>query len=666
MKTHKRNIDGSIRKLNNKTIKLKKYKYKPRIEDDFYGHINYLWVKKDSYAKVKDKEMTMDIIIKKKVNYDMKDCVLEKLLLEKTKSGERVRNIYKSSVHWNDDMVENKINNFILKLNCYRENPEKLYDFMGWLVRNGFNFPIGWDIEIDAKKTHEYISHLTENGLTFFNKKTYLSNETKYKSLRKMYISFLKNIFNIAFGKNHKYDVKKVLNLEKKLAEFLLSYEDVLYIKNTYNPFTQEKCVEELDLDWSKFSMGLGFKLPPRNLIVENTKYIKNTMKLLKTWTDDEWNHYWVYQIIINASKYHKKLFYSYIEFFDKVNKVPSKKTIDLKSIALLNVESYMNSHISKKYIELFKNEKEIEYTKKLIERFTHAFKKRLDENKWLHKETKNRSLKKLDNMIIVVGYKEKWEPDPDLDYSSVDSWENFILFNEWTTKRDINLVGKKIVSKNVWIKIEDQNVYDINAYYNSLENELIFPNAILQPPFVNVEKDMVYNLASIGTSIGHEMIHAFDDDGYYYDENGIYVPGGWWHENDTNAYERKQKTIIKLYEDAGKLDNLKVDAKLTLTENIADIGGFLLAEDVLINYLNEKGIYGVRQDKYLKEFYISYARNWRSNQKIKFFRKKLSEDEHSYSKYRVNCVLSNSKNFQRVFSVNPGDKMHFDIEEIW
>ena len=304
MKTHKRNIDGSIRKLNNKTIKHKKYKYKPRIEDDFYGHVNYLWVKKESPAK--DKDMTMDLVIKKKVNCEMKNVVLEKLLEEKTKSGERVRNIYKSSVHWNDDLVENKIKNFIAKLNSYRESPEKLYDFMGWFVRHGFNFPIGWDIEIDAKKTHEYISHLTENGLTFFSKETYFSNETKYKSLRKMYISFLKNIFNIAFGKNHKYDVKKVLSLEKKLAEFLLSYEDILYIKNTYNPFTQEKCLEELDLDWNRFSMGLGFKLSPRNLIVENTKYIKNAMKLLKTWTDDEWNHYWVYQIIINASKYHK------------------------------------------------------------------------------------------------------------------------------------------------------------------------------------------------------------------------------------------------------------------------------------------------------------------------------------------------------------------------
>jgi predicted metalloendopeptidase len=664
MRTHKRNIDGNIRKNKNKTIKIKKYHHKPRIQEDFYSHVNYLWVKKESHAK--DKDMTMDLIIKKKVNFEMKDVVLERLLEEKTKAGESVRNIYKSSVHWNDDLVENKIKNFIVKLDEYRKTPEKLYDFMGWFVREGFNFPIGWDIEIDAKKTHEYISHLTENGLTFLNKESYFSNNKKYKSLRKSYLAFLKNIFEVVFGKNHEYNINKVLNAEKALAEFLLSYEDVLYIKNTYNPFTQEKCEKELELDWHKFAKGLGFKSVPRDLIIENPKYIKNAMTLLKNWNNEDWKNYWVYQIIIVASKYHKKLFNIYVDFFNKVDKMPSKKTIDLKKIALLNVENYMNTHISKKYIELFKNEKEIAYTQKLISRFTHAFKKRLHENKWLHEDTKKRSLKKLDNMTIVVGYKEKWEPDPDLDYSSVDAWGNYISFNKWSTNRDINLVGKKNNSKNVWIPMEDQNVYDINAYYNSLENELIFPNAILQPPFVDVEKDMAYNLASIGTSIGHEMIHAFDDDGYYYDENGIYIPGGWWHENDTNAYEKKQKLIVTLYEDSAKLDNLKVDGKLTLTENIADIGGFLLTEDVLINYLNEKNIYGARQDKYLKEFYIGYARNWRSNQNIKFFRKKLNEDEHSYSKYRVNCVLSNSKNFQRVFNINPGDKMYFEMEEIW
>jgi len=268
--------------------------------------------------------------------------------------------------------------------------------------------------------------------------------------------------------------------------------------------------------------------------------------------------------------------------------------------------------------------------------------------------------------MVIITGYKELWEPDPDINFSSTDAWENYTLFNVWSIERDVKLVGKHMKSKKIWLQMEDQNVYDVNAYYNSLENELVFPNAILQPPFVNIERDFAYNLSSIGTTIGHEMIHAFDDDGYYYDENGVYIKNTWWHENDKKEYELKQKKIIKQYEDAAKLDNLKIDGSLTLSENIADIGGLMLAEDVLIEYLNEKEIYGSAQDKYLKEFYVNYATNWRSNKSIKLFKKSLTQNEHSYSKYRVNCVLSNSKNFQRVFNIDIGDEMYFEPEEIW
>ena len=663
MKTYKALVKKNI---GNKTRKIydnvKKYKLRP--QDDFYSHINYSLIKKEYHSKNKDR--TFDLVIKKKVNHELENIILPKLLEEKTHSGEQIRNICKASMHWNDDIANKKIKDFVEKIRDYTNDSKSVYDFMGWFVREGFNFPIGWNIEIDAQKTHEYISHLTENGITFMNKESYFSTNKKYKNLRKMYSAFLKKIFDICFGKENKYNVKQIFEIEKNISENLLSYKDDLYIKNTFNVFSQEKCFEETGLDWHKFSKALGFKFIQKNVIIENPKYVKRVMDLLKTWNSESWETFWVYQVIVVASQYHKKLFIEFSEFFNKVYETPSQKTIDMKKIALLNVETYMNATISKKYIELFKNEKEIVYTKKLVERYKRVFKKRLGENPWLHSDTKKKSSKKLENMIIITGCKEQWENDPNIIYSSTDPWENYILFTRWSLTRDIESIGKRMPSKNVWIQTEDQNVYDVNAYYNSLENELVFPNAILQPPFVDVDKDFIYNLASIGATIGHEMIHAFDDDGYYYDENGIYVKDGWWNENDKKEYELKQQKIINLYETAAKADKLKIDGGLTLSENIADLGGFLLTEDVLIDYLNEKEIYGDRQDKYLKELYIHYAVNWRSSQSIKGFKKSLQDNEHSYAKYRVNCALSNSKNFQRIFNVKQEDKMYFIPEEIW
>jgi len=641
-----------------------KKNHKPSTKQELYSNVNYDWIKKECHAK--DKNMTMDLIIKKRVNHQMEYDVLDSLLKERTKNGEQVRNIYKSSTHWNDDLVEKRMQNYIEKLNKYRENNDNMCHCIAWFINEGINAPIGLDIDIDPKKTHDYILHLTENGITFMNKNTYFSNEKKYRSVRKAYINFLKKIFAIIFGKNHSYKVENVFEIEKKLAENLLSHKDFLYVKNIYNVYDQNKCANEIGLDLNKFLQCIGYKIPPKNVVIENPKYMKNVLQLLKNWNNEEWKTYWVYQIISVASKFHKDLFRIFLDFFNKINKIPITKTTDVKKIALTNVETYMNAHISKKYLELFKNEKEIVFTKDLVRRYIKVFKKRLIDNTWLHSDTKSRSLKKLENMTIVVGFKEKWEPDPNLEYSSVDAWNNFSVFNKWSINRDIHLVGKRMSDKNVWIQMEDQNVYDVNAYYNSLENELIFPNAILQKPFVDVEKNMSYNLASIGTTIGHEMIHAFDDDGYYYDENGVYVENGWWHKNDMEEYERKQNKVVVQYENAAKMDKFKIDGRLSLTENIADIGGFLLTEAVLIDYLNDKEIYGAEQETHLKDFYTNYARNWRSNQSIKFYKKKVNEDEHAYSKYRVNCVLSNSKNFQRIFHIAPGSKMYTEIEEIW
>jgi predicted metalloendopeptidase len=636
---------------------------KPRLEDDYYSYINYLWVKKISHSK--NKQPTMDLVIRKKVNHELKNVVLKKLLEEKTRAGEQIRHIYNASTHWNADLTMQKFDTMIKKLEHYRTNAKDVYEFMGWFVKEGNCFPIGWDIEIDARANKTYVSHLTEYGLTFMNKDIYFSTSKKYRIIRKKYISFLKNIFQIAFGKNHQYNVNKIFETEKKIAELLMTQNEVLYVKNIYNAFNHEKCLKDLDLDWQKFSGALGFKIPPKKVIVENPKYVKHVMDLLKNWKDQDFHSYWIYQILITASKHHYKLFQEFNDFNGKLDNTQLVK-IDLQETALTNIKNYMNTHISKKYIELFKNEKEIAYATKIAERFIATFKRRINENNWLHSDTKKKSLQKLDNITFVVGYKPHWENDPKIEFSPTDSWENFRLFTQFSHDKDVNLVGKPPLPKNTWTKTEDQNVYDMNAYYISSENELILPNSILQPPFVDVEKDMTYNLATLGTTIGHEITHAFDDDGYYYDENGMYVPGGWWKEADMQSYKRKQEKIVEQYEKAGKQDNIKLDGNLTLTENIADIGGFLLAEEVLIEYLNEKQIYGEKQDKYLKEFYENFATLWRSNKNIKTYKKNANDDEHSYAKYRINSLMSNSKHFQRIFNIQKGDKMYLDITEIW
>ena len=567
---------------------------------------------------------------------------------------------------------------FIHILNEYREK-NNLYEFAAWFMKQGFPFPITWNISIDARNPSVYISNLNENGTTIDSIDFYYKKEKKYKHKRKLFLTFLENVFKEIFGPNHPYEPKKVYEIEKKIAKFMLSEEDLIYITKTYHNFNQSSCLQECHFDIHKFSKYFGFKTTPKHVLVENPNFIKNVMKMLnENWSSDSWKTYWVYQIIIIASKFHKKLHMLFNNFFNNVlleldddddDDVESTSKINMKLRAIKHVELYMNTTISKKYLEFFSNHKVYLFCENLVKRYQNAFRERLQKNNWLHKETIQKILKKIHNMTIVIGHKKKWESDPETNevpFSPVDAWENYQMFHQWSIKRDIENTDKKVLAKDVWLRIEDQNVYDVNAYYNVIENELVLPNAILQVPFVDLKKNMAYNIARIGTTIGHEIIHGYDDDGFNYDEHGCYVETGWWKETDIRIYKEKQQQILKQYQTAAKRDNISLKGKINLGENIADIGGFLLSEDVLVQYLNEQNICGDAQKKYLIDFYTHYAKQWRSTQNVKTYDKYVNLDVHSFNKYRVNCVLAQSEKFRNIFNVNQDDNMFYNGETIW
>jgi predicted metalloendopeptidase len=168
----------------------------------------------------------------------------------------------------------------------------------------------------------------------------------------------------------------------------------------------------------------------------------------------------------------------------------------------------------------------------------------------------------------------------------------------------------------------------------------------------------MAYNMANIGIIIGHEIMHSFDDDGCKYNEHGSYED--WWAPEDLKKYKVKQNEIMKMYLEMAKKDNIKIDAKMTLGENLADIGGFKNVEQAFMDYLTEKQIFGLEYDKQLKNFYTYFAKEWRSSIRAKFAESRINYDTHSIAKYRVNISLGFSHNFHRVFNIE--NKLNNDI----
>ena len=250
------------------------------------------------------------------------------------------------------------------------------------------------------------------------------------------------------------------------------------------------------------------------------------------------------------------------------------------------------------------------------------------------------------------------------------DAFGNNMKYINWVFdqyKRDVN---KPILNNSYWFKPEEMNVFDVNAFYSKSKNEFILPNAILQKPFIDLSKNISYNFAYIGFIIAHEIIHGFDVHGSSFDENGVLQLSsmGWWTKEDIENYKLLQDDVKDHYRALAKKDGIEVNTVLTLNENIADISAMALIEDALENYLFEQNIFGEKQNEYFKDLYYNYARQWRTILRPKQLRNRLLSDQHSLSKYRVNCVLMRSKRLNTIFNITQKDGMFFSdkTKEIW
>jgi putative endopeptidase len=212
------------------------------------------------------------------------------------------------------------------------------------------------------------------------------------------------------------------------------------------------------------------------------------------------------------------------------------------------------------------------------------------------------------------------------------------------------------LVPRTTWVRNPQQNVFDVNAYYNVLRNEVLLPNALLQDPFVCPEKSAAYNFANIGTILGHEMMHAFDEEGLLYDETGTHYthPPFWKKESEKNRFQSMQRAIQEVYEKAARREGVYVQHDRTLCENIADIGGFLLAEACLEEYMDMHSFSDKERNESWDDFYKSYAKKWRSMVKPAWLHELEAVDVHSLSRFRVNCVLSFSARFQERIGAPP------------
>ena len=292
-----------------------------------------------------------------------------------------------------------------------------------------------------------------------------------------------------------------------------------------------------------------------------------------------------------------------------------------------------------------------------MVENIKLAFAARIKNLDWMSDSTKQKALDKLSTFTVKIGYPDEWK-----DYIGLmvetgaeqgSYFQNVVNGQKFQFQRNIDKLGKP-VDKKEWA----MNPQTVNAYYNPLFNEIVFPAGILQPPFYDYRADEAVNYGGIGAVIGHEISHGFDDQGSRFDAEGNLK--NWWSKEDLNQFREKSTLLVEQFDAYEPLKDVKVNGRFTLGENIGDLGGISVAYDGLKRFFEENGrqdiIDGLTPEQ---RFFLSWATIWRNKYKDETLRTRINTDPHSPAMYRANGPLSNLEAFYRAFDVRPGDAMY-------
>ena len=458
---------------------------------------------------------------------------------------------------------------------------------------------------------------------------------------------------------------KKILNLETALATPRLDKVAMRDARNYNNPMTLDALDELMpSLDWVKFIADFGVTKELETLNVMQPKYMAALNDFLKNTPIDELKLLMEWSTLNNAAGYlTSEIEYTNWEFYGKaLNGVESMQPAEER--ALETVQNSVGEAIGKVYVDAKFPPEAKEKAEQMIANVIKAFQIRINALDWMTEETKAKAIEKLDKFTVKIAYPDVWEDYSALQVVEGNSFvENMFAVFKWSFEENLSEIGEP-VDKTKWGMPPQM----VNAYFNPINNEIVFPAAILQPPFYNYTADDAVNYGGIGAVIGHEISHAFDDSGARFDGDGNL--SNWWTESDLKEFTLRGDAIADQYSAIEVLDSVYINGKFTLGENIGDLGGILGAYDGLQLSFKEKGrpapIDGFTAEE---RFFMSWTTVWRTLIREDALRNQIITDPHAPGKFRATQPLKNIDAFYSTFDIQEGDGMYLAPEKrvkIW
>ncbi len=634
--------------------------------DDFFSYVNGAWVAKTDIPADKGRFGTFDLL-----RDASQDNV--KVIIEESASGDfakgtdqqKVGDLYRSymDLETRDSRGMEPLLPELKRIDAISSRDELTAYFADAMKRN-FGAPMAFGQVEDFKDPTRYIIYVTQSGLGLPDREYYLKEDPSSAEIRTKYVEHIEKMFELAGFPNGDAAAKTVMALETRLAKENMTKEQSRRYAENYTMVPLEELPTLMpSMNWDGYLEAGGLAaLELDGLVFFETDYMKALDGIIDDTDLDTWKTY-LYWSALNtaAAKLTTALDQQNFEFYSKtLSGTEEQRALWRRAVETVN--GSLGEVVGKVYVKRHFPPEAKERMLTLVGNLVKAYEKSIKELEWMSEDTKVEALDKLSKFTPKIGYPDEWRDYSKLDIEADDFFGNLerAALAEYQRLMDRH---NGPVDRTEW----GMTPQTVNAYYNPLLNEIVFPAAILQPPFFDVDADDAVNYGGIGAVIGHEIGHGFDDSGSTFDGNG--VMRNWWTDADRAEFEKRTGKLIEQYDAFLPFEDLSVNGEFTLGENIGDLGGIgigLLAYQMSLEGKEAPVIDGFTG---IQRVFLGFGQVWSGKYRDETLRLQIETDPHSPSMYRANGAVRNVPEFYEAFEVSADDALYLapdDRVKIW
>ncbi|HUD27159.1 MAG TPA: M13 family metallopeptidase [Burkholderiaceae bacterium] len=627
-----------------------------RPQDDFFRFVNGKWLASTAIPADKASFGSFDILYDESLAQlrDIVEAAANESSAPEGSDARKIGNLYRSFMDEAklEALGTTPLDSELQQIAALRDKSE-LAPLIAHLQEIGVTVPLGQNVHLDNKDSSRYVFDVSQDGLGMPDRDYYLKNDAELKKIRAQYQVHIGRSLSLLGDKAAADEAKDILALETAIARVQWTQVQNRDPVKVYNKVEIGRLrALAPNFDWKRYLVAAGVQGKVDYLIVSQPTYVSGFSRILERTPLPVWKSYLRWRLLSGYSPYLSKQYVDENFAFSHtaVQGVPENRPRWKRGISL--VDQSIGHALGKLYVDRHFPPASKARADALVKNLLEAFRRDIDQLDWMGPETRRHAQIKLAAIVTKIGYPDKWRDYSRLELRADDLVGNVMRAQRFEFRRNVDKLGQP-VDRSEW----EMTPQTVNAYYEPERNEIVFPAAILQPPFFNAAADDAVNYGGIGGIIGHEISHGFDDQGSQYDEKGNLR--NWWTDQDRKAFSAKSRAMVAEYNAFEPVPGYHLNGELTLGENIADNSGLAVAFKAY--QLSLGGRTAPLLDGFTAEqrFYIGWAQSWREKDRDNFLIKLIKSDPHSPPVDRTLGVLVNQPPFYQAFSVKPGDKMY-------